>query len=296
VTTADPMIAKAMSHLETFVQPSGGIYPKSLDGQQNYLTAIAIMAFVEANKDGKYQAVIERAVKFLRAEQWSDAPDASSKVDPKDARYGGFGYGSRKRPDLSNTSYTIEALMASGASRDDPAVQRAIVFLRRCQNFSGEGGNDMPRGAAADLDGGFVYTPDDSMAGKTPTGGLRSYASMTYAGLKSFLYAGLSENDPRVAAALEWIRTHYSVTENPGLGQSGLYYYYHTFAKALAVANLETIDSAAGSKDWRTDLLRTLLAKQNADGGWVNPDKRWMENDKRLSTAYAVLAIAQAVN
>ena len=39
---------------------------------------------------------------------------------------------------------------------------------------------------------------------------------MTYAGLKSFLYAGVSKDDPRVKAAVEWVRKHYTVTENPG--------------------------------------------------------------------------------
>jgi squalene-hopene/tetraprenyl-beta-curcumene cyclase len=293
VTTADPMIVKALAHLETFVQPGGGIFPKSLDGQQNYLTSIALMAFVEANKDGKYKTVIDNAAKFLKGEQWNENRTGETKVGPEDHRYGGFGYGSHARPDLSNTSFTLEALMASGASKDDEAVQRAIVFLRRCQNYTGEGGNDKPVGAAADLDGGFAYTPDDSMAGKTPTGGLRSYASMTYAGLKSFIYAGLTLDDPRLKAALEWLRKHYSVTENPGMGQSGLYYYYNTFAKAFSVAKIDKFDSATGARDWRADLIEAITSKQSEDGGWVNPEKRWVEGDKRLATAYAILALAQ---
>ena len=45
---------------------------------------------------------------------------------------------------------------------------------------------------------------------------------MTYAGLKSMIYAGLTANDPRVKAAFKWIRPHYSVQENPGMGQQGL--------------------------------------------------------------------------
>ena len=43
------------------------------------------------------------------------------------------------------------------------------------------------------------------MAGKADDGGLRSYASMTYAGLKSMIYAGLDRDDPRVKAALDYI-------------------------------------------------------------------------------------------
>src|SRR5581483_10112438 len=106
----------------------------------------------------------------------------------------------------------------------------------RCQNLKGEF-NDQPWAGKVN-DGGFVYTAANggqTFAGKADDGGLRSYASMTYAGLKSMIYAGLNADDPRVKAASQYIRKHYTLDENPGLGQMGLYYYYHTFAKALAM-------------------------------------------------------------
>ena len=66
---------------------------------------------------------------------------------------------------------------------------------------------------------------------------------MTYAGLKSMIYAGLTKDDPRVKAAMEWIGKNWTLDENPGMqyadpsdpasAQSGLYYYYHTLARAL---------------------------------------------------------------
>ena len=61
---------------------------------------------------------------------------------------------------------------------------------------------------------------------------------MTYAGLKSMIYAGVGADDPRVKAALKWIQQHYDLSSNPGMGQAGLYYYYHTFAKALDAAGV----------------------------------------------------------
>ena len=67
----------------------------------------------------------------------------------------------------------------------------------------------------------------------TPDGGLRSYASMTYAGLKSMIFAGVGPEDPRVKAAVSWIRKHYDLQSNPGMGTAGLFYYYHTFGKAM---------------------------------------------------------------
>ena len=69
---------------------------------------------------------------------------------------------------------------------------------------------------------------------------------MTYAGLKSMIYAGLDRDDPRVKAALTYITQHYTLDENPGLGQQGLYYYYHTFAKTMAVLGEPTLIDAAG--------------------------------------------------
>ena len=104
---------------------------------------------------------------------------------------------------------------------------------------------------AKNPDGGFYYTPaagGESEAGKTPNGGLRSYASMTYAGLKSMIYAGVGPDDPRVKAAVKWFQMHYGLDDNPGMGGAGLYYYYHTFAKALDAAGLKTIQGRQGRR------------------------------------------------
>ena len=194
--------------------------------------------------------------------------------------YGGAGYGGKNsRPDLSNTSYFLETLRETGLPADDPALKKALVFVSRCQNLKGEF-NDQPWADKVN-DGGFVYTAansGESMGGKTDNGGLRSYASMTYAGLKSMIYAGLTENDPRVKAAYTYITKHYSVDENPGLGQQGLYYYYHTFAKALAMLGKPTLTDDSGVvHDWRADLVKALTARQNPDGrlGSTPPTASW---------------------
>jgi squalene-hopene/tetraprenyl-beta-curcumene cyclase len=133
------------------------------------------------------------------------------------------------------------------------------------------------------------------MAGAGDGGGLRSYASMTYAGLKSMIYAGLTADDPRVKAAKEYISKHYTLDENPGLGERGLYYYYQTFAKTMALLGKPTITDAAGkSHDWRAELNDALAKRQQANGSWVNPSDRFMEGDANLVTAYALLALAYA--
>ncbi len=77
---------------------------------------------------------------------------------------------------------------------------------------------------------------------------------MTYAGLKSMIYAGVDKDDQRVKAAVEWARQHYTLDENPGLGDAGLYYYFHTFAKALdAMGQPTVVDDEGVEHDWRQE-------------------------------------------
>jgi squalene-hopene/tetraprenyl-beta-curcumene cyclase len=184
--------------------------------------------------------------------------------------------------------------VAAGVGKDDPAMKNAVIFVSRCQNLESEY-NTTPFASKVN-DGGFYYTPaggGTSQAGPTENGGLRSYASMTYAGLKSMIYAGVDAKDPRVQAAFKWIQKHYSVDENPGMGKAGLYYYYHTFAKALDAMNVKTIEDAAGKKhDWRAELTNHLVSLQKENGSWVNAEKRWYEGDPNMASAYSLLTLA----
>ena len=124
-------------------------------------------------------------------------------------------------------------------------------------------------------------------------GGLRSYGSMTYAGLKSMIFAGVGPEDPRVKAAVQWIRKHYGLDTNPGLGAQGLYYYYHTFAKALDATGQQVFEDNQGIQhNWRAELVDALAARQHSDGSWVNPHNRWLEGDVNLVTGYALLSLS----
>ena len=283
-----PAVTKALKHLITYVQPDGGIYHPET-GHKNYETSITLLAFRAANTNGQYDALLKKAVEFLRGIQWDEAEGA----DPSQPAYGGQGYGRSKRPDLSNTAFFLEALKSSGVGPEDEAMQRALVFISRCQNLESE--NNTTEFASKVNDGGFYYTPaggGNSQAGNTAEGGLRSYASMTYAGLKSMIYAGLKEDDPRVKAASSWIRKNYTVTENPGLGQQGVYYYHQTFAKALSAMKVDQFEAADGTKhDWRKELAEHLIQTQAANGSWLNKNDRWMEGDPNLATSYALMAL-----
>ena len=116
---------------------------------------------------------------------------------------------------------------------------------------------------------------------------------MTYAGLKSMIYAGVTKDDPRVKAALAWLSKHYTFEENPGMGDAGLFYYFHTAAKSLDVLAAETFADAAGtSHTWRDELSTAIVARQREDGAWKNGNDRWMEGETDLATAYALLALS----
>jgi squalene-hopene/tetraprenyl-beta-curcumene cyclase len=279
----DPQVAKALKYIEGQVQKDGGIYSGPL--YQNYETCLAIMCLAEANKDGRYTKLLKGAEKFARGLQWGEG------LEDSDRRRGGQGYGNKKRADVSNTSMFIDALRALGNDEKDPAIQAALKFVSQCQNLESE--HNTGPFAAKNNDGGFAYTIDDSQAGKTDNGGLRSYASMTYAGLKSMLYAGVDATDPRVKAATDWVKKNYDLTSNPGMGLAGLYYYYHTFAKALDAMGQDVFVDANGKKhDWRRELAEELAKRQRPDGSWVNENNRWLEGDPNLVTGYALLALS----
>ena len=285
----DPMVDKAIVYLLNTKRPDGGLYAEG-SRHANYETCLAIMALSKANEQGQYDGVLQGAQRFVKGEQW----DEGEGLGPKDPAFGGAGYGSKSRPDLSNTSFFIEALRSTGVEESDPAIQRALAFVNRCQNLESPA-NDTPFASKLN-DGGFYYTPaagGDSMAGKDEaTGGLRSYASMTYAGLKSMLYAGVGPEDFRVKAATKFLKKNYSVTSNPGMGPAGLFYYLQTMSKALALVGAETFESDTGSRSWRSDILGQLQKTQKVDGSWTNPEPRWMEGDPNLVTGYALLTLA----
>lgn len=289
VPVDQPVIRAALQQLQSHVRSSGGVYASD-SVHRNYETCIAIMAFSEANMDGRYDETIERARGFLQGLQW----DSGEGIESSDPAWGGAGYGRHQRPDLCNTEFMIEAMRTEGLSKDDPVMQMLLTFVSRTQNL--ESAHNDTDFAGLINDGGFYYTPaagGDSKAGTEPNGGLRSYGSMTYAGVKSLIYAGLEPDDPRVEAATEWIRNNYTLDRNPGMGAQGLYYYYHTFAKTMAAFGADEFVDADGRRhDWRQELTERLGELQRPNGSWVNPADRWEEGDPHLVTAYCLLALS----
>lgn len=291
-------IEKGYTWLLAQQKPDGGIYNRGLSV---YNTATALTALVAANQEN-YGPAIVKARKHLIDNQW----DLGQKKETDNTNDGGVGYGSHNdHTDMSNTYLAIEALALSkkvvedGKYGEQPDLDwnAAVTFLSRCQNLTKT--NDQPWASDdAKNKGGFIYSPGDSKAGEEKVEGgktaLRSYGSMSYAGLLSFIYAKLSPEDPRVLAVKEWLGKNYTVDENPGLGAQGQYYYYQTMAKALTAANINQLKLADGKEaDWRKDLGEKILSSQREDGSWTNNNGRFMESNPILVTAYTVLSLEQ---
>ncbi len=326
VKDTDEAVAGGVRFMMSKVQSDGGIYDKVLP---SYNTAICLCALSKV-KTPEVTAVVHNAAEFLKSLQFGEGAvarpalgDESAKpVDKDHAYYGGWGYGHSGRPDLSNTAWALDGLHASGVPSDDPAFQRAMVFLQRTQMVEKAGGMDINamEYAKGSRQGGFIYstseskdavgsgqsqssakTIEETMDDGTKVSRLRAYGSMTYSGFKSYLYAGLSRNDPRVQAAMDWIAHNYALTENPGAGGDGLYYYYVVFARAMAANGEPTIrtvsaDGETAQRRWAEDLVAQLATLQNEDGSFrpMKDGARWMEDNKVLITAYALIALEEA--
>jgi squalene-hopene/tetraprenyl-beta-curcumene cyclase len=77
------------------------------------------------------------------------------------------------------------------------------------------------------------------------------------------------------------------------MGESGLFYYYHTFAKALDALGQDVFEDDRGNRHfWRAELIRELARRQRPDGSWLNENDRWLEGDPNLVTGYVLLTLA----
>ena len=289
VTPDDPTIEKALGFLGRFLGPNGGL---NESGRSTYSTAVALMAYKEANKGGRHDAILKAGQEFLKGTIWDESKGKGRDSD----YYGGAGYGGKNsRPDLSNTAFLIEALRDSGLPERRPRAQEGAGV--RLAVPEPQGRVQRPGVGLEGRTTAGSSTPPPT-AGRARRGRPRTAASaptpaMTYAGLKSMIYAGLRPDDPRVNAASDYIAKHYSVDENPGQGQKGLFYYYQTFAKALSLVGKPTlVDSAGVSHDWRAELVAALAKRQDPKGSWVNKADSFMEGDPNLVTAYGLLALA----
>jgi len=271
-------VGKTLDFLASLAKPDGGIYEKIIP---HYITAVSVQALVAGGRAAD-KPTIERARRYL-ADHLLDEGEGITKDNKF---YGGMGYGGTSNggiADIISLELSLRAMKEAELPADDPAWQKAIQFLQRTQNHKET--NDQPWSGT---DGGFVYYPGYSQVQGTTT----SYGAGTYAGLLSYAWANLQPNDRRVQNAMRWIREHYTVDENPGIGDKALYYYYMVFAKALKTVGEDTIVDPKGlAHNWREDLARKLISVQAPEGYWVNKNPAEMQGNRVLVTTFSMLAI-----
>jgi squalene-hopene/tetraprenyl-beta-curcumene cyclase len=287
--------------------PAGGYY-------KVYTTSISLMALSLASPDKK--DAIGNARGYIKNNQLKEGPDKGS-----------LGYGDKEPkfengklvekssiPNLSTTGFAAEGMARSGLPKDDQFWKLVIEYVQKCQNNS-ETNNDpqfiarlKEKGLSVGDDGGLFYAADpaDTKAGTvklTDKTIIQSYGSMTYDGIKTYLYSGLPKDDPRVKAALDWVRKNYSVEAHPGFAFDvktrthimGLFYYYLLMARAFDALGEKTFTTFDGKvHKWANELGEQLLKVQKDEKMWVNENMRWQEDSPVLVTSY-VLNVLNAV-
>lgn len=296
------VVKKGSDYMLSKVQPDGGIYTpipgRKGGGLGTYNTAICLTALAATGRDDITEVILNARTYLAESQHLGD-----------DVFKGGFGYDKQnERPyaDLMNTHFVLEAMRRTqayedrrpaGQKRADLNWQAALEFAERLHNGPDTG----------DSAGGFAYSPGDAKAGteripaKTNAPGaantneivvLRSYGSITYAGLLSLVYCDVDRTDPRVQSALHWASRHWTLEENPGMQDQGLYFFYNVIARSLSAAGLDTIPREQGDPiQWAKELVAKVVSIRQDDGSWVNRNGRFWENDPVLATAYSVLAL-----
>jgi len=277
-----PALEKAARFVLSLQRPDGGFYvPKpgrGGSGLGNYNTSVCLSSLFES-KMAPNEALLK-----------ARAYIASSQLTGDDTMAGGFGYDKisrRRHADLSNTSYTLDAMrrtssieeMRTGGKKVDVDWEKALAFVDRLMKKTG------------DEAGGATYNPKTPQAGTSTnaTGKvhLRAYGSMTYAAVLSLCSAQLDKGDPRVRQSLEYLTNNWTVDENPGMGNQGLYYFYDIMARALSAAGVSDV----GGHDWKRELSAKVISLQKDDGSWQNENNRFWEADPVLCTSFALLAL-----
>lgn len=298
-----PVLAKTFAYLKSHQQPDGGIYLKE-QGLGNYCTSITLMALGSAGRLQAEAEVVKKAQGYLFGLQ---------RADGDKLRDGGIGYSEnhgKGHEDLTNTTMAVLGMKESGVPATDEHMQKALKFLERCQNLSSV--NDAPWVDNEAGRGSAVYAPDESKANGSfqepanksdPVKKLVGTGSCTYALISSYVALDLKPEDPRVSAALDWVKRNYRFDANPGMSagheKEGLLYYYMFMAKTMRLLGIKELTLADGKKvDWRADLLAAIKAvgKDTDVGGkkgtmFMNEAKRWAEAFPELGTAYMVKAL-----
>jgi squalene-hopene/tetraprenyl-beta-curcumene cyclase len=279
---------------------------------KTYTTAIALMALSSVERSERITNAIRGGWAYLKRNQLKEGPDR-----------GGLGYkdiepklkDGKLEPhetiaNLSVTGFAAEGLQKSGLPQDDEFWKLVIEFARKCQNSS-EVNKDAvflaklkEQGLSVGDDGGLFYAPSaDRKIHKAGTKiadreTIQSYGSMTYEGIKTYLYSGLPKDSPEVKAAIDWVKKNYTVEVHPGFAFDaakrhhlrGLYYYYLVMARALDAYGENPLETFDGVKhDWAAEIAGQLVKTVRESKMWVNDNPSWYEGDPVMVTSYVLM-------
>ena len=306
---------KGAAYLAGLVHPGSKEDATPADLPYPVYTAAGAVIALSHPTNSRYRPARDAWLAFLRRRQLTEELGWR----PADKEYGGWGYshelprkpaaGETPAPftesNLSATAFALEAFRSAGVPSDDAAVQKALVFVERCQNFN----NDPARADPAFDDGGFFFIYDDPVrnkaggAGKDRTGRERfhSYGSTTADGLRALLACGLAPEHPRVAVARRWLHDNFDPARHPGryppareASRAAVYYYYCcSLARALRRTGGAAADAAAEPRGWAEALSTALLLRQEKNGSWVNDAVVVREDDPVVATCLAARALTE---
>jgi squalene-hopene/tetraprenyl-beta-curcumene cyclase len=329
----DRAIRKGVDYLVNMVQADGRIDAGPRGLSYPVYTAAYTVLVLSHPKNSPYRKARDAWLSFLRARQLTEELGWQS----ADREYGGWGYarGLPRKPkpgetappltesNLSATVAALLALRAAGVPATDPAFQKALTFVQRCQNYrvaNASGWDDRipTRSVSEDApklrdlhfdDGGFFFIYDDPVRNKAGVAGTdsqgrqryTSYGSTTADGLRTLLSCGLPSTDHRVRAARSWLEKNFNPADHPGnyarerLGdRSALYVYYCcSVSQAFRMLGLQEVQTAAGKSRWAQALADELLKRQRPDGSWINPARAVREDEPVLATSFATLTLSR---
>jgi squalene-hopene/tetraprenyl-beta-curcumene cyclase len=302
----DAACRRGANYLAAMVRPDGDIDPGRYGLTYPVHTAAAAVIILSRPDEANHRAR-DAWLSYLRQQQLAE----SLGWKPVDIDYGGWSYAKSppQKPapgvpispmiaaNLSSTVCALNALRAAGCANDDPAIQKAMQFVERCQNFTPESTNADDRYD----DGGFFFVQGDAGRNKAGVAGIDgrgreryfSYGSTTSDGLRALVDCGLSRENPRVTAARRWLEEHFRADTHPGTyakeregNRDALYFYYC----ASAVQAFERCGAVRAR--WGVAFANELLRRQRSDGSWQNSAVDVREDDPLVATSLAIIALA----
>ena len=292
----EPNLEKGYRYLRSCVQHDGGIYRS--DKQRRFDTSASMLALLVREHE-LHDEMIWKARQYLLGfpfkldgkEALDQRIEELEKVELEDAHV-----------DLRVAMQVLEVLnftqhIADIRETSEPPLNREtmIRFLEQHQyavyrqeaGLSAEGYKDR---------GGFASFPLDHQSSSTlaESGISMNHlsGSSSFAGLLSYLYVGLESSDVRVVEVMGWLDYHFSLKENPGLGQEDLFFYYLVMAKAwTAMQGHLTRPLEEVGDDWRHALALRLMDLQQPDGSWDNKASAGPETDPVMTTSYALMTL-----